>query len=137
MGLKPHDRPYIISRVFKMKFEELLEDLKKRHVLGKRGLPHPHLLIFLHSTNKDTSPNDIDRIIYTEIPNQNDDPELYNLVESHMIHGPCSSCNISYSCMKDAKFSWYFRKQFQQSTIVYQDGYHVYMRSNNGNIIEK
>ncbi|KAF1868275.1 hypothetical protein Lal_00018796 [Lupinus albus] len=35
MGLKPHDRPYIISRVFKMKFEELLHDLKRRHVLGK------------------------------------------------------------------------------------------------------
>ncbi|KAF1898092.1 hypothetical protein Lal_00032856 [Lupinus albus] len=35
MGLKPHDRPYIISRVFKMKFEALLHDLKKRHVLGK------------------------------------------------------------------------------------------------------
>ncbi|KAF1883253.1 hypothetical protein Lal_00030358 [Lupinus albus] len=26
MGLKPHDRPNIISRVFKMKFEELLHD---------------------------------------------------------------------------------------------------------------
>ncbi|KAF1885860.1 hypothetical protein Lal_00042734 [Lupinus albus] len=50
--------PYIISRVFKMKFEELLHDLKKIHVLGKvlayiyiiefqkRGLPHAHLLIF-------------------------------------------------------------------------------------------
>ncbi|KAF1870934.1 hypothetical protein Lal_00015234 [Lupinus albus] len=35
MGLKPHDRPDIISRVFKMKFEELLQDLKKRHILGK------------------------------------------------------------------------------------------------------
>ncbi|KAF1866011.1 hypothetical protein Lal_00041709 [Lupinus albus] len=34
MGLKPHDRPYIISRVFQMKFEELLHDLKKKHVLG-------------------------------------------------------------------------------------------------------
>ncbi|KAF1866864.1 hypothetical protein Lal_00018250 [Lupinus albus] len=32
MGLKPHDRPYIISKVFKMKFEELLHDLKKRHI---------------------------------------------------------------------------------------------------------
>ncbi|KAF1874162.1 hypothetical protein Lal_00041608 [Lupinus albus] len=35
MGLKPYNHPYIISRVFKMKFEELIYDLKKRHVLGK------------------------------------------------------------------------------------------------------
>ncbi|KAF1862382.1 hypothetical protein Lal_00026913 [Lupinus albus] len=34
-GLKPHNRLDIISRVFKMKFEELLQDLKKIHVLGK------------------------------------------------------------------------------------------------------
>ncbi|KAF1887830.1 hypothetical protein Lal_00023838 [Lupinus albus] len=35
MGLKSYDRSYIISRVSKMKFEELLQDLKKKHVLGK------------------------------------------------------------------------------------------------------
>ncbi|KAF1870858.1 hypothetical protein Lal_00030168 [Lupinus albus] len=130
MGLKPHDRPDIISRVFKMKFEELLQDLKKMHVLGKviaymytfefqkRGLPHAHLLLFLHSSNKYPSPEDIDRIISGEIPNHNDDPELYNFVKSHMIHGPCGTCNMSSPCMKD-------------------DGYPVYMRRDNGNIVEK
>ncbi|KAF1862357.1 hypothetical protein Lal_00026888 [Lupinus albus] len=35
MGLKAHDRLNIMSRVFKMKFEELLHDLKKKNVLGK------------------------------------------------------------------------------------------------------
>ncbi|XP_019451814.1 PREDICTED: uncharacterized protein LOC109353911 [Lupinus angustifolius] len=149
VGLKPHDRPYIISRVFKIKFEELLQDLKKRHVLGKviaymytiefqkRGLPHAHLLIFLHPTNKYPSPDDIDRIISAEIPNPNDDPELYNLVKSNMIHGPCGSCNKSSPCMKGGKCSRYFPKQFQQSTIVDQDGYPVYMRRDNGNMVEK
>jgi hypothetical protein len=34
-NLKPHDRPDIISRVFKIKFNELLKDLTKNHVLGK------------------------------------------------------------------------------------------------------
>ncbi|KAF1872274.1 hypothetical protein Lal_00028182 [Lupinus albus] len=88
-----------------MKFEELLQDLKKRHVLGKviaymhtiefqkRGLPHAYLLLFLHPSNKYPSPEDIDRIISAEIPNDIDDPELYNLVKSRMIPGPCGTCN--------------------------------------------
>jgi hypothetical protein len=35
LNLKPHDRPDIIARVFKIKFNELLNDLTKKHVLGK------------------------------------------------------------------------------------------------------
>ena len=35
MNLKAHDRPDIISRVFKMKFNSLLDDLTKKGVFGK------------------------------------------------------------------------------------------------------
>ncbi|KAF1892366.1 hypothetical protein Lal_00010831 [Lupinus albus] len=35
MQLKPQDRPDIISRVFKIKFDQFLMDLKKHHVLSK------------------------------------------------------------------------------------------------------
>jgi len=34
-NLKPQDRPDIISRIFKIKFDELMKDLTKRHILGK------------------------------------------------------------------------------------------------------
>jgi hypothetical protein len=34
-NLKPHDRSNIITRVFKIKFNELLKDLTKKHVFGK------------------------------------------------------------------------------------------------------
>jgi hypothetical protein len=34
-NLKPHDRSDIVTRVFKVKFDELLKDLTKKHVLGK------------------------------------------------------------------------------------------------------
>jgi hypothetical protein len=34
-NLKAHDRPDIIARVFKIKLNELLKDLTKKHVLGK------------------------------------------------------------------------------------------------------
>jgi hypothetical protein len=34
-NLKPHDRPDITARIFKIKFNELIKDLTKKHVLGK------------------------------------------------------------------------------------------------------
>jgi hypothetical protein len=34
-NLKPQDRPYIVTRVFNIKFDEFLKDLTKRNVLGK------------------------------------------------------------------------------------------------------
>ncbi|KAI5383749.1 hypothetical protein KIW84_070925 [Lathyrus oleraceus] len=133
--LKASDRPDIISRVFKMKFDELLSDLTKKSLLGKvlaymytiefqkRGLPHAHILIFLHPSNKYPTPSDIDRIISAEILDQDTNEELYNLVKTHMIYGPCGFANLSSPCMKDGKCSKYFPKQFQPETIVDQDGF--------------
>ncbi|KAI5420168.1 hypothetical protein KIW84_044089 [Lathyrus oleraceus] len=147
--LKASDCPDIISRVFKMKFYELLSDLTKKSLLGKvlaymytiefqkRGLPHAHILIFLHPSNKYPTPSDIDRIILAEIPDQDTNEELYNLVKTHMIHGPCGFANRSSPCMKDGKCSKYFPKQFQPETIVDQDGFPVYRRRDNGHTVLK
>ena len=58
------DRPELVSRVFNLKLKELLYDLKERKFFGrtvafihviefqKRGLPHAHILIILHSMDK-------------------------------------------------------------------------------------
>ncbi|KAI5413759.1 hypothetical protein KIW84_058058 [Lathyrus oleraceus] len=147
--LKASDHPDIISRVFKMKFDELLSDLTKKSLLGKvlaymytiefqkRGLPHAHILIFLHPSNKYPTPSDIDRIISAEIPDQDTNEELYNLVKTHMIHGPYGFANRSSPCMKDGKYSKYFPKQFQPETIVDQDGFPVYRRRDNGHTVLK
>jgi len=35
LNLTPTNCPYILSRVFKIKFEQLLEDVTKKHVLGR------------------------------------------------------------------------------------------------------
>ena len=148
-NLKPQDRPDLITRVFKIKFDELLKDLTKKHVLGKvlaymytiefqkRGLPHAHLLIFLHPSCKYPVPEDINRIISAEIPDKEIDPELYNLVKSHMMHGPCGNANKNSPCMKDGKCSKWFPKKFQNTTIVDQDGYPVYRRRSTTHVIEK
>ena len=56
---KVTDRPDLVVRVFKLKLRELLNDILKRHILGrplahvytiefqKRGLSHAHMLIIL------------------------------------------------------------------------------------------
>src|ERR1051325_502125 len=47
MNLPPHDRPDIISRVSKMKFDELLCDVTKKHVLGRVVACEPHEIKYL------------------------------------------------------------------------------------------
>jgi hypothetical protein len=63
-GQAPSSRPDLITRVFKLKLDELIDDLFKKHILGriiahvfvtefqKRGLPHCHMLIILDTEDK-------------------------------------------------------------------------------------
>ncbi|KAH1209942.1 hypothetical protein GmHk_15G044338 [Glycine max] len=81
-NLTPHDCPDVVSRIFKMKLNQLMNDLKSGHVFGgtvgfvytiewkKRGLSHAHILIFLHPSNKYPNPEDFDNIISAEISNK-------------------------------------------------------------------
>ena len=103
----------------------------------KKGLPHAHILISLHRSNKYPNPEDIDNIISVEILNKDTHPELYELVTKHMIHGPRGLPNRRAPCMVDGKCIRFFPKKFQQATIVDQDGFPVYRRRNNGHTVQK
>ncbi|CAK8562823.1 unnamed protein product [Lathyrus sativus] len=86
--LKSYDRLYIITKVLKIKFDELMKDITKHHVLGKvlasiytiefqkRGLWHAHILIFLHPQSKYPIPFDIDNTICVEISDSKVHPTL-------------------------------------------------------------
>lgn len=78
----------------------------------KRGLPHTHILLFLHSSNKYPSPMDIEKIISTEISNKNSDPDLYECVKNHMVHGPCGIANRKSPYLKDGHCSKFFPKKY-------------------------
>ncbi|XP_065682304.1 uncharacterized protein LOC136095523 [Hydra vulgaris] len=94
-------RPDLVSRVFKMKLKCFLEDIFKKGVLGKvishvqviefqkRGLPHVHILLHFVNNDRLETAEDIDSLISAEIPDQTVDPELFEIVKTCMIHGPC------------------------------------------------
>ncbi|XP_029146948.1 uncharacterized protein [Arachis hypogaea] len=95
-SLKPSDRPDIISRVFKIKLDALLKDLKDGSIFGKpkgivytvefqkRCLPHCHILLFVQPAEKPRSSDDIDHHISTDIPDEHTQPKLYSLVKKFM-----------------------------------------------------
>ncbi|XP_074314363.1 uncharacterized protein LOC141649576 [Silene latifolia] len=55
----------------------------------KRGLPHVHIVLWLHLDNKIQNTNGVDRFIRAEIPDKENEPLLYHVVTEFMIHGPC------------------------------------------------
>jgi len=103
----------------------------------KRGLPHAHILLFLHLSGKYPTPQHIDSIISAEIPDPHKDTVLYNLVKTHMIHGPCGLAKLSSLCMRKDKCSNFFPKKFNEKIVVDQDGYPVYKRSSTSYTVVK
>ncbi|XP_022041325.1 uncharacterized protein LOC110943902 [Helianthus annuus] len=99
-NLKPEDRPDILTRLFKIKLDSICKDFKERHLFGKvaavvytiefqkRGLPHAHLCLFLENESKLPTVDHVDPFITAEIPDEDEDAELYALVKDYMIHGP-------------------------------------------------
>jgi len=158
MNLTTSIRLDVISRVFKIKLDQLLMDLKKNQIFGKvlacksnllvwiifsiifafnlyiykyiviynelhflytniytiefqeRDLPHDHILIFLHPSNKYPSLADIDKSSQLS-PNQKEDPKLYECVKNHMMHGPCGSVNRTSPCMKNRTITLFIEEE--------------------------
>ncbi|XP_057808815.1 uncharacterized protein LOC131023286 [Salvia miltiorrhiza] len=134
-GLKPEDRPDIVCRVFKMKLNNLINDLRKEKIFGivravvytiefqKRGLPHAHILLFLWNEDRNPSPDNINEIISAEIPDMDLDPKYYTAVHDFMIHGPCGVANKNSPCMANGRCTKYFSKKYVETTSVDEDGY--------------
>jgi hypothetical protein len=151
-GQQAADRPDLISRVFRLKKQQMLDDIFKHGIFGKcvarvwtieyqkRGLPHLHLLIFLdHSDFLD--PEVIDKIVCAELPDLSDpswnnDPEITEIVRSVMIHGPCGEHNPKAPCMEvdartgHAHCTKHYPRAFCPETTVSEDGYPLYRRRN-------
>ncbi|XP_076065324.1 uncharacterized protein LOC143039331 [Oratosquilla oratoria] len=103
----PCDRPDLVSRIFKLKVDNLMKELTKDHIFvevkahlysiewQKRGLPHVHILLWMRY--KVTEKN-VANIISAEIPDKTKNPQLYDIVTTNMIHGPCVGFDESQIC---------------------------------------
>ena len=142
-----HERPDLIACVFHLKFESRLDDIMKKNIFGhavgyvytveyqKRGLPHTHLIVFLDRSSRLATPEAIDKHISTEIPDENTQPRLYDVVKQFMVHGPCgpgltSPCmNNRHECTKN------FPKPFRANTEITGDSYVHTRRRDDGRSI--
>ncbi|XP_035843964.1 uncharacterized protein LOC118490432 [Helianthus annuus] len=148
-SIKPEDRPDILCRLFKMKLDALIKDMKEKKIFGdinavvytvefqKRGLPHAHICLFMKADHKLPTVEHIDPFISAEIPDKNEDPELYSLVSDFMIHGPCGHANLKCPCMVGNRCSKKFPKRFMEATSIDSDGFPVYRRRDSGHTVVK
>ena len=95
-GQQAQDRPDLVSRVFKLKFDKLRHELENKQLFGgvkawihtiefqKRGLPNAHILISLHDKDKPRTTKDY-TIVSAEIPDPETHPLAYETVV-HMMH---------------------------------------------------
>nr|GEV51246.1 hypothetical protein [Tanacetum cinerariifolium] len=144
------DRPDTITRVFKMKLDDLMEDIQKGHHFGrvkavvyltqliytiefqKCGLPHCHALIFLHKDDKISSTDEIDHVISAELPSKVDDPIGFKAVRTHMMHDPCGDQFRSSPCMSRDGCTKGYPTEYCEEKFITRDGWPCYKRSNNG-----
>ncbi|XP_029143262.2 uncharacterized protein [Arachis hypogaea] len=142
--LKVEDRPDISYRVFKIKLDMIISDLKQGIPFGvldagmytvefqKRGLPHAHILLWLSGDHKITTTTQIDQLISSELPDPAQHPKLFRAVSTYMIHGPCGRAFSKSSCMKDGYCTKYYPKTFSKTTVIDNSGYPSYRRRDTG-----
>ncbi|XP_065639509.1 uncharacterized protein LOC100203419 [Hydra vulgaris] len=144
-GQTANDRPDLVTRVFKLKLNNLLNYIFKHglgkvvthvHVIAfqKRGLPHVHILLHFVTDDKLETAQDTNSLICAEIPDPIINRELYD-VKTCMIHGLCGILNPNSTCMKDGVCSKNYPKEFNANTVVVHNGYPRYKRRDNGLVI--
>jgi hypothetical protein len=133
------DRPNLVTRVFNLKLDALLKDIKDG-VLGnvivkiwviefqKKGLPHAHILLILDELSKLRTAEDYDSMVLAEIPDLICHPKAYEMVTSCMVHGPCGPYFFNAQCMEQGKCKKKYPCSFSEKTRCDVDGYPEYRR---------
>lgn len=106
-------------------------------------IPHMHLLIFLHLTDKCFEAFDIDKVICDKLSIVKSDPmgELTRIVILVMLHGLCGNINPHSPCMSNArngspKCTKHYPRDFFEDTSIQENRYPLYQRCNNGSTYE-
>jgi hypothetical protein len=131
------DCPELVTRVFNLKLDALLKDIKDG-VLGnviakiwviefqKQGLPHMHILLILDEASKLHTAEDYDLMVSAEISDLIRHPKAYETVTSCMVHGPCGPDFLNAQCMEQGKCKKRYPRSFCKKTHCDVDGYPEY-----------
>ncbi|XP_065642497.1 uncharacterized protein LOC136074124 [Hydra vulgaris] len=137
-GQTANDIPDLVIEVFKLKLNNLVNEIFKHGVLGKvvthvsvfefqkRSLPHVHILLYFANDDKLETANGINSLIFAEIPDPIVNLDLYDVVKTCMIHGPCGRLNSNFPCMKDGVCSKKYPKELNANTLAFHNGYPRY-----------
>ncbi|XP_071718762.1 uncharacterized protein [Rutidosis leptorrhynchoides] len=142
--LTASDRADIVARVFRFKVKEFVAFLKDGKPLGdfrgvmytnefqKRGLPHCHTLVWLHSSSSSPMSERIDDYISAELPDLRTHLAGYAVISTTMMHGPCGIPNLHAPCMEGPTCTQKFPKKYNDKTFFDADGRAHYRRRNTG-----
>ncbi|GFT32624.1 helitron_like_N domain-containing protein [Trichonephila clavipes] len=129
LGQKPHNRHDLLATVFhgitKGKIFGIIQCYMYTTEWQKRGLPHAHILVWLQET---LHVDKVDVFISAEIPNPDEDLELFSCITTQMIHGPCGVINPFSPCMKDGRCTKRYPRDFLKETQTGKDAYPLYRR---------
>jgi hypothetical protein len=146
-GQQPQDRPDLVTRVFKIKLKELINDIHKNHILGrtiagiyvvefqKRGLSHAHILIFFTEDCKPHTVEDVDRMISAELPNSETNKLAHETIARCTMHGPCGAAFPNAPCMEESKCKKQYPRKFQSETGTDVNRYPIYRRRDTGHTV--
>ncbi len=144
---QPSDRSDLVTRMFKIKLKELINDIHKKHVLGrmiariyviefeKHGLPNAHIFIFFAKDCKPHMVEDVNRMISAEFPNLETNKLAHEMAAICMIHGPCGVAFPNAPCMEDGKCKKQYPRKFQSETVMDVNEYPIYRRRDTGRTI--
>ena len=59
------------------------------------------MLVFLDEKSRICTPEDIDQLVCAEIPDEANEPKLFEIIKNNMIHGPCGNANKKSPCMEN------------------------------------
>jgi ATP-dependent DNA helicase PIF1 len=140
-GQTPDMRDDIVCKVWQAKLKAILDDILNNQVLGKtvahvytiefqkRGLPHAHLIIYFRAEDKIKNIEQVNNLIWAELPSKAQNPELYRLVTKCMMHGPCGNGLPGRQCLNETgECSKQFPKDYTPETVFQPRQYPNYRR---------
>ena len=136
-GLKAHQCPDLIARVFNIKLKSLLHDLVHKNVLGKtigrthviefqkRGLPHAHILLIMDEEDTPKCPEHYDCAVTAEFSENAEVREVQAEFMYHRCNDHCKNDTGSggtHCCTKR------YPKPYREETSEGDDTYPEYRR---------